>query len=59
MRENYRIIGWAARLAGLSYLGPPVVVALAPAVFETSEMATGAAVLRGAPNRSRIRASEG
>jgi hypothetical protein len=59
MHETYRIIGWAARLASLPYLGQPVVVALAPAVFETSEMATDPAVLRGAPNRSRIRASEG
>ena len=59
MRKTYRIIGRAARLAGLPYLGQPVVVALAPAVFETGEMATDPAVLRGAPNRARIRASEG
>lgn len=48
MRQTYRIIGWAALLAGLSYLGQPVVVALVPAVFGTSEMVTDPAVIRGA-----------
>ena len=48
MRQTYRIIGWAALIAGLSFLGQPVVVALAPAVFGTSEMVTDPAVLHGA-----------
>lgn len=48
MHETYRIIGWAALLAGLSFLGQPIVVALVPAVFGTSEMVTDPAVLHGA-----------
>jgi hypothetical protein len=48
MRQTYRIIGWAALLAALSNLGQPVVVALTPAVFGTSEMVTDPAILRGA-----------
>jgi len=48
MRQTYRIIGWAALLAGLSYLVQPFVVALTPAVFGTSEVVTDPAVLRGA-----------
>lgn len=46
--RTYRIIGWAALLAGFSYLVRPFVVALVPAVFGTSEMVTEPAVLRGA-----------
>ena len=48
MRQNYRIIGLGAVLAGLSFLVQPFVVALVPAVFGTSEMVTDPAVLRGA-----------
>jgi hypothetical protein len=48
MRQTYRIIGWGAVLAGLSYLVQPFVVALVPAVFGTSETVTDPAVLRGA-----------
>lgn len=48
MRQTYRLIGWAALVAALSNLGQPVVVALAPAVFGTSEMVTDPAILRGA-----------
>ena len=48
MDRTYRIIGWGAVLAGLSYLVQPFVVALVPAVFGTSEMVTDPAVLRGA-----------
>jgi hypothetical protein len=45
MRQTYRIIGWAALVAGLSYLVQPFVVALVPAVFGTSETVTDPAVL--------------
>jgi len=48
MHQTYRIIGWAALLAGVSYLVQPFVVAIVPAVFGTSEMVTDPAVLRGA-----------
>jgi hypothetical protein len=58
MHETYRIIGWAALLAGVSFLGQPLVVALGPAVFGTSEVVTDPAVLRNAPNRSLSRPKE-
>jgi hypothetical protein len=48
MRQTYRIIGWAALLAGISFLGQPLVVALTPVIFGTSEMVTDPAVLQGA-----------
>jgi hypothetical protein len=47
MDRTYRIIGWAALLAGFSYLVRPVVVALVPALFGTSEMVTDPALLHG------------
>lgn len=47
MRQTYRIIGWAALLAGISFLGRPLVVALAPTIYGTTEMVTDPAVLRG------------
>jgi hypothetical protein len=58
MRETYRIIGWAALLAGISFLGQPLVVAVGPAVLGTSEVATHPAVPQGAPNRSLSRPKE-
>ncbi len=48
MPQTYRITGWGAVLAGLSYLVQPFVVALVPAVTGRSEMVTDPAVLRGA-----------
>lgn len=48
MRQTYRVAGFAALLAGLSYLVKPLVTALIPAVFGTSEMVTDPAVLHGA-----------
>lgn len=47
MRQTYRIIGWAALLAGIFFLGQPLVVALAPTIYGTTEMVTDPAVLRG------------
>jgi len=48
MDRTYRIIGWGAVLAGLSYLVQPFVVALVPAVFGTNETVTDPVILRGA-----------
>jgi hypothetical protein len=58
MRETYRIIGWAALLAGISFLGQPFVVAVGPAVLGTSEVVTDPDVPQGAPNRSLSRPKE-
>ncbi len=46
MRQTYRIIGLAALLAGISFLGQPLVSALAP-TNGTGEMLTDPAIIRG------------
>lgn len=54
MHNTHRMIGWAALLAGLAFLGLPVVVsALVPAVFGTGDLVIGSpstdpAVVQGA-----------
>jgi hypothetical protein len=42
MHTTYRMIGWAALVAGLAYLALPIVIsALLPAVFGTSDLTIG------------------
>ena len=45
MRQTYRIIGWAALLAGISFLGQPLVTALAPTI--DGKMVTDPAIIPG------------
>lgn len=45
MRQTYRIIGWAALLAGISFLGQPLVTAFVPTI--DGKMVTDPAIIRG------------
>jgi len=48
MNASFRLVGWGALIAGIAFIGQPLVVALiGPAVFGTSDLVTDPAVRLG------------